>query len=1018
MDLICEFLHLLYLGALFLSRIGLVAKNPGPALSHGSLEEFQSEKGLKVLFQNANHLWSKRIDFQLLAKDTKSPLVLGVGETWLNDDHRKDLLDIPGMKQYRYDRVGSNLSLGMTIYVSKELKHSTPTVTKGRNFTVAYTDVTYQHEIFRTIFVYRRPVVTNAHRFVEEYDLLLNNICDTNAQIVALGDFNFNVGRFPMDANARRILDVHEGHGLTQVIDKPTHYQGLSETIIDHVYVGLDNLGHDVMITNEMCQLNVGDHNMVGLNFLSRRDYRAIGHKHTFKTVLDYKKCDYERMKHFLAAPGCWRQVYDCNDLDGKWELFDTKLTFMLSLCCPTKNVRTCCDYQNNGRGNQWYTQELKQEKVILGHIHTYCREIMKFPPEHPMWQTLKDRRRDYFKLVRKSHREYDLNCYERCTTEKQKQRVVGRIQGKTKSRDKIDKIHSDGRDYTDPIDVGNIFNKFFAQVGVEAANSAEPELPETMVFPNAPRFSFVPPGFYKTYLYLNSIDTNKPAGPGGTPGLVYKTLAPCLMFVLEHIFSHCIYRSQVPRAWKFAHVSPIYKEKGLHTDPGNYRPIAVTNVLSKIFEQIMYDQLVEHLESNNCLSNRQYGYRRKRSTAYAVVDIVEKVRKLHDVNGQRFVGALMLDLSKAFDCVAHNLLLKMLPKFGLCENSTRLVASYLTDRKQSVKIGMLLSDEEDILSGVPQGSLLGPILFDLYVNSICDQIDAFVVQYADDTAVVRSAATIHELKRVLIVDLLTLSNFFKLLGLKLNVGKTEFLVFGCNGPGEHSLVLPDGTTITSSFEVRYLGVHIDSLLKFEKHNKIVLAILRKSVKAMRTIRNHITLEVAIGLLHATFYCYTDYCGHIWKQAPSTDISKKMEVQHRYFLRSVFKRGVTTHSAELYLRSGFITLELRRQMLVAKLVHTILEGRCPDNWVNFFRVSYAGERTRRVDRETVVRYNPSQLILNSLQRSGAQLWNSLRVDIRTERSAYSFKGKIWRFFRNRMRQIYDDDYPSDAEDYV
>lgn len=998
--------------------VGLIETNPGPAVSHGSLADYQSKSGLKVCYQNANHLWSKRNDFGLLVSQTKSPLVLGVAETWLDEDHAKNLLDIPGMKQYRYDRTGANLSLGMSVYISKELKHTVPVVTKGHSHTVAYTDIKYQQENIRAVFVYRRPVQRLTNRFLADYNDLMDTICETNAQLVIMGDFNLDLKRTPPSAHSRTLIELNMGHGLTQLVDETTHVQGDSQTIIDHIYMDVNVLTHNILIANEMCQLNCGDHNLIGVNFLSKENIPRAQHKHEYKMVLDYSKCDFDRMKILLAAPRFWDPVYVCNDLNGKWELFEKRMMLILSLCCPTKRQRLCCQgIFTNRFGNRWYTSEFDIEKKTLGFIYTYCKDIMKFQAGHEMWRYYKNRRTKYFKDVRNAHRQYDIDLIRGSETIKKKQQNVKKIMGKAKTDSQIDKISYGGQDHTSKQGISNAFNNFFATVGVEAANAAAEELPGNIHFTPTPGFSFRPPGFYQTYLYLNQIDTSKPAGPGGVPGSIFKTLAPCLMFVLEHIFSHCIYRSEVPRSWKFAHVTPIYKEKGSQSDPGNYRPIAITSIISKVFEKLIYDQLIEHLERNGCLSNRQYGYRRKRSTAYAVTDLVEKVRRLQDSRGRKFVGALMLDLSKAFDCLAHHLLLKMLPRFGMCDNSTRLIASYLTGRKQCVKIGFFLSDEKELTCGVPQGSLLGPILFDMYVNSICDQIDAFVVQYADDTAVVRRANSLEQLYRLLIQDLLTLSAFFKSLGLKLNVGKTDFLVFGCNGPGEHILLLPDGTRIAASQEVKYLGVYIDSKLKFDKQNKTRLNTLRQSVKTMRAIRGHVTQDVAIDLLHATFYCYTDYCDFIWKQSPDTVVSKKCEVQHRYMLRAVFKRGVTTHTAELYLASGAITLDLRSKMHLLQLVYRIVNGDCPVEWASFFRISRNGEPTKRLVVESVQSNNATSFVSNTIQRTGARLWNNLKTDARLEPTMSIFKRRLWRYCWHKMRQQFDDGYPSDAEDY-
>ena len=242
---------------------------------------------------------------------------------------------------------------------------------------------------------------------------------------------------------------------------------------------------------------------------------------------------------------------------------------------------------------------------------------------------------------------------------------------------------------------------------------------------------------------------------------------------------------------WKLAKVSPIYKT-GERIDPNNYRPISVLSTIARIFEKVIYEQLYDYLSRKNILDPRQSGFRSLHSTVTALLDVTNQW--CFNIDRGLINGVLFLDLKKAFDTVDHNLLLIKLEYMGVRGQTLEWFKSYLSNRSQVVFINGVLSEDEQIKCGVPQGSILGPLLFLIYINDLSSIIDfATTRMYADDTNLTFTACNIPELQEQMSVDIQCLKNWLIANKLTLNVIKTEFVSWfktkNCHDDGKYEHV-------------------------------------------------------------------------------------------------------------------------------------------------------------------------------------------------------------------------------------
>ena len=320
---------------------------------------------------------------------------------------------------------------------------------------------------------------------------------------------------------------------------------------------------------------------------------------------------------------------------------------------------------------------------------------------------------------------------------------------------------------------------------------------------PCIPNITFTVSG--KQHL-LSTLDTNKASGPDHISPYILKHCAEEISPVLQIIYSQSLDSGSLPTDWLAAIVCPIHK-KGSRTEPSNYRPISLTSVCSKVMEHIINHTIIEHLNSNNILINNQHDFRSQHSCVTQLIDLVEDLSFAMD--HQRQVDVILLDFSKAFDNVPHQRLLKKLKYYGKSNNIYSWIETWLTRRSQCVVLNGISSHPVPVQSGVPQGTVLGPLMVLLYINDISKNIHSQLRLFADDCLLYRVINTEQDTLQ-LQQDHDLLSNWAETWQLKFNINKCTIMRFTrSTSPLTFNYQL-NNQVLSTADQHLYLGVLLD----------------------------------------------------------------------------------------------------------------------------------------------------------------------------------------------------------------
>ena len=572
----------------------------------------------------------------------------------------------------------------------------------------------------------------------------------------------------------------------------------------------------------------------------------------------------------------------------------------------------------------------------------------------------------------------------------------------KNSTSHKISQLKINEKVINNPSDISSNFNDFFVNVGpvTDAKIPVSQNINPEKKLKDKNQFQFVLDHVSENEVLeiINTLD-NKSTGPYSIPLKLLKVIPDLIITPLCSIINHSFSSGKFPDLLKIVKVIPIHKG-GSSQEMNNYRPISLLSIFDKIIEKLMHKRLYQFLEDNDILYEKQFGFRKNNSTIYSLIEITEKIKE--SVDSGKYGCGIFIDLRKAFDTVNHDILLRKLDHYGIRDVSLNWFGSYLNNRSQYVYLNGHSSERKQITCGVPQGSVLGPLLFLIYINdlpNISKILDFYL--FADDTNIYYEDVSLHRLEKIVNRELRNLYLWLSVNRLSLNIGKTNFVIFHpFNKPLKYNVTIKiHNKALCEKKSIKYLGVQIDSTLSWKEHISNTSSKLSSAIGILYKLRPFITLKIMKDIYYALIYSHLVYAIEVWGFACDTHLSKLQVLQNRSVRLITFKDqipvipGPLHPSTPLFKKLGFLKLNDIFILQISKFIHKCLYCNIIDNFDKWFtlnnevhfhrtRANFNDDSQELTNNLYIPFGRTTHCGLKQIKVKGSKIWNSLPIILR------------------------------------
>ena len=938
-----------------------------------------NHRGLKICFLNACHILPKFEELRILFCHENNVDIFCFCETFLHKNVSDTEISITGYNTVRRDRHSNTIGGGIIVYIKNNLSFKRRHDLEFDSIESIWIEVLVRNtKPFLICFVYRPP--SEKSEWIDNFDFQVSAAAECSKDITLVGDFNYDIS---FCHHNKRWLDFIECQCLHQLVDKPTRVTKTSATMLDHLYVSNPELITEVQIPH----VTISDHYPVCFT----KCYKHKNHKElNSHTTITYRCFQHFNEQLFLCdlLESKINSVYSLHDPNEALDLWYNEFLRIFNMHVPIKTKRVKHRYRP-----EWYNEEIQLARRNREYFHN--RNLWD---EYKYWrnkttQLIEQTKTDFFKNAVKTEKDtsYLWRHLNSLTNNKKDDALPHDIKTSEEEtiteRDNIVEVLNEHFiNISHLVQKSTFDNKYFSRL----ETNIESKIPANHYFQSMPISD------EDVAKYITKLDSSKATGIDGIGPKLLKICKYVITPSLTYIFNLSLLTGIFPDKLKEARVKPIHKG-GERSTLGNYRPISILPTLSKILEKHISNQLYDFLKTYDLLHRSQSGFRENHSCQTAITFMIDRGRT--QIDDRKMIGTLFLDFQKGFDLVDHNILLEKLKLYHLSTNALLWFDSYLSNRKQKVVCGGFASSWQTVKSGVPQGSIIGPLLFILYVNDLPLYTEnSEVDMYADDGTLSFASNNVSVIEHNLSKDLKSVEVWCTHNNMTLNLNKTTSMLTGSRArlKQNDSLSLMTGNDIIKSVKAqKVLGIVIDNNLDWQEQFDKVCASISSRLGLLRRLDTYLDEDAKLLYFNAYILPIMDYGITIWGQCSHTQSDRANKLLKRA-ARIILHKPLLTPSQEMFNELNWLSFRSRvnymTAVLVYKVIHNLSPGYLMDLLTRHSDMSPYNTRSAS-DLNLIVPKHSSEQFKRSFKYSAANIWNFLPSSIKESPSLNSCKLK-------------------------